>query len=99
LARNVYKKLAYGISKGDTGGHMPENIEKAPTSRNGSPSVEMAPLTSLINTHSNIVKDSLLIDSLSSPSMRNKDYYDDLSVGSFEERKISVRGRSSIVLA
>jgi hypothetical protein len=90
-------KLAYGINKADTGSHMPEALETAPI-RNGSsysPNVEMAPLASLVNTHSSIVKDSLFMDTMSTPSLGNQDYYDDLTPRAFEDRKGSARSGSS----
>jgi hypothetical protein len=83
-------KVAYGINKADAGGHMPEALEIAPINRNGTP-VEMAPLASLVSSHSSIVKDSLFMDTMSTPSLGNQDYYD-LTPRSFDERKNSVSG-------
>ncbi|KAG7361781.1 hypothetical protein IV203_036882 [Nitzschia inconspicua] len=90
-------KLAYGINKADTGDHLPEALETAPCSSNGSgsPTLEMAPLASLMNTHSSIVKDSLFMDTMSTPSLGNQDYYDDLTPRNLEERRGSVRRGSS----
>jgi hypothetical protein len=74
---------------------MPEALETAPINRNGTPSVEMAPLESLVNTHSSIVKDSLFMDTMSTPSLGNQNYYYDLTPRSYDERKNSIRGGSS----
>ncbi|KAL3924675.1 MAG: hypothetical protein SGILL_000900 [Bacillariaceae sp.] len=81
-------KLAYGINKADSSGQVPEALETAPTVASTG-TVEMSPLTT---THSSIVKDSLFMDTMSTPSLGNQEYYDDLTPR--EERKNSIRGGS-----
>ncbi|KAL3925155.1 MAG: hypothetical protein SGILL_000597 [Bacillariaceae sp.] len=83
-------KLAYGINKADvSSGEVPEVLETAnPSPASSTGTVEMAPLT--MTTHSSIVKDSLFMDTMSTPSLGGQDYYDDLSHRS--ERSGSFRG-------
>lgn len=87
-------KLAYGINKAEIDGRLPQS--------DGVTLFETAPLT-----HSSIVKDSLFMDNMSSPSLGNRagkdDYgltsaspYDDLSPRSYDEKRSSLKGREFI---
>jgi hypothetical protein len=82
-------KLAYGINKADTSGRVTEALETAPSLASNR-TFEMSPLTT---THSSIVKDSLFMDTMSTPSLGNQEYYDDLTPR--EERK-NIRGGSMV---
>jgi hypothetical protein len=67
-------KLAYGINKADkTTQFMPESLKELEHAGED-PNTEMASLT-----HSSIIKDSLFMDTMSTPSLGGNDYgYDDL---------------------
>jgi hypothetical protein len=97
--------VAYGINQADTQSKLPDTFDRPiNTSRNnginGTPTngfhdstVEMAPLT-----HSSIVSDSLFMDTMSTPALGGREYYDELSPRTYDEKRNSLQRNATVEL-
>jgi hypothetical protein len=88
-------KLAYGINKADSGDYRLPDVEPRSPSN-----YESAPL----NTHSSVARDSLFMDTASTPSLgyhddpndSGLDSYDDLRPRTYEDKTSNLQGKEVI---